>query len=102
MTNKPKIAQFNFYAVKNANFMGGYQAESFTEGKAILMFSMDFFTTLLQDTPPEQRTAEWKDGMLEILMHEFGHAMQEMLDMEFTEDDVNEIMEKYNPNWNRL
>lgn len=80
--------------------MGAYGKGSLSDGKAIILFNMDAFLCLsaLEKTA-KQRAENLQDSMLQIGMHEFGHAMQEFLAMAFTEENIDQILDKYKLEW---
>ena len=53
-------------------------------------------------SPIPPRTAEErKRELVEHLMHEFGHALEEFLGLEFDEDDMDRIVARYQPGADR-
>jgi hypothetical protein len=91
---------FKFYAVEDAPYIGAYRCGSLNNGEPQLMFAMDFHTWTLKDTPKEELSADFKDGMLQTISHEFIHSMQEMLDKEYDELEVEKCLGAYKPTWN--
>lgn len=91
---------FKFYAVENVPFIGAYRCGSFNEGEPQIMFAMDFATYTLKDEPKGNLSETFKDMMLQTLVHEFAHAMQEMLDKDYNELEVEKILGAYKPTWN--
>lgn len=91
---------FKFYAVEGAPYIGAYRCGSLNNGEPQIMFAMDFHTWTLKDTPKEELSADFKDGMLQTISHEFIHAMQEMLDKEYDELEVEKCLGAYKPTWN--
>lgn len=64
---------------------GGYTTGSLKDGKAIMVLNVDAVINASKAENIEQ-----KEIIVQSLMHEFGHALQEYLDMEYSE----ELMEK--------
>jgi len=91
---------FKFYAVGDVPFIGAYRCGSLNNGEPQIMFAMDFHTWTLKDTPKEELSQDFKDGMLQTISHEFIHAMQEMLDKEYDELEVEKCLGAYKPTWN--
>lgn len=90
-------ATFRLYA-ENGPFVGGYKVGSLTRKRPILLFNLDFAASLLINS--ENKRAEFFDTILQTLMHEFGHAMQEWLDLQFDEYQVEKILGHFNERWN--
>ena len=90
---------FKFYAVTNESFAGAYKVGSFNEGEPILMFNMDFASTILDETPKEAQTEEFKEMILQTLTHEFCHSMQEFLNLTYDEYQVESILGAYKEDW---
>lgn len=44
---------------------------------------------------PARTNQERKREMVEHLMHEFGHVLEDFLDLEFSEDEMDRIVESY-------
>ena len=59
----------------------------------------DDATVLYEDgSAIEPRThKDRKRELVEHLMHEFGHVLEEFLDLEFSEDDMDRIVASYQP-----
>lgn len=93
-------AKFKFYAVEGKPYIGAYRCGTFKEGEPQIMFAMDFHTWTLKECPKEELVADFKDGILQTITHEFCHAMQEMLDKDYDELEVERIMGAYKPIWN--
>lgn len=94
-----KKFKFEFYATEDAPFIGAYRAGSFNEGKAQIMFSMDFFTFLLKDEEKGNLLPEFKDGIIQTISHEFIHALEEFIGREVDEYKVEKCLEAYKPSW---
>lgn len=91
--------RFEFLATEDAPFIGAYRAGSFNEGKAQIMFSMDFFTYLLKDEEKQNLLPEFKDGIIQTISHEFIHALEEFIGREVDEYKVEKCLEAYKPSW---
>jgi len=89
--------KFVFSKTNNDHFFGGYLTGSLSKGEPQIMFSMD---ALIQSLVSEDdKASELKDAILQISTHEFCHALQEWLDKEFSEYEVEKILESINPKW---
>lgn len=94
-------ATFRFYfADGDAPFYGGYKAGSMTEGEPVIFFNCEAILKHIKDEPSEERLADFKEITLSTITHEFCHAMQEWLNMEFDELQVEKILGAYNERWN--
>ena len=93
---------FKFHSVTGMPAAGGYKVGSLNNGQPTILFSMDFITWTIKDEPKTEWHKALKDAFMQISMHEFGHAMQEFLDIEYDELQVEKIMNEYEPSWAAL
>lgn len=63
---------------------------AYAKGKNIILFNVvaHLIASIEEEIPI-------KEIMLETLMHEFGHCMEEKLGLEFSEDRIHKIIESY-------
>ena len=86
--NKPfKITAFND---DNLEGFGGYLAKSIKEGQGFVILNLEAHLT----TSIEQDMS-LKEIVVETLMHEVGHALEEWYDLEFNEDRIEAIIDSY-------
>lgn len=81
------------FQIEKADGMEGFAAYRVSPAKAkhktiLLNVYATFLAALEEDIKP-------KELILEHLMHEFGHAMQEFLDIEFSEEQVEKFIKSY-------
>lgn len=67
-----------------------YAASPQRDGKRVVLLNV--YATLLASI---EEGLSFKETILTNLMHEFGHAMQQYLDMEFAEEQVERNIQTY-------
>lgn len=77
---------------------GGWAAGSLKDGQPTILLNvaacmMGGFDE--EGNPIEATTKDRKWLMISTLMHEFGHALQEFFDLEFTEERIEEMATEY-------
>lgn len=69
---------------------GAYAATSVKEGKAIVLLNIEANLCV-----SIEHKIPFKELLVETLMHEVGHALEEWYDLEFDEDRIDRITESY-------
>jgi len=98
---EPEENRFKFEIRKcdGMHAFGAYVSGSAKEGKAIILIDGEMVFgegELLADGEPyDPSNATRKTILIETLMHEFGHALEELLDTEFDEDFIEKCVESY-------
>lgn len=69
---------------------GVYASTSVKEGKAIVLLNVEANLACAIEND-----ISFKEMMVETLMHEVGHALEEWFDLEFDEDRINRITGSY-------
>ncbi len=96
----PVNTKFTFYlAEKDSPFFGAYKVGSFNNGEPAIWFNMDANIEAVKDEPEGKKSELFRDLILQTVVHEFAHAMQEWLGKTYSENEVEKIVEAYNENW---
>ena len=87
-----KENSFNIVVLKDDEIdaFGAYASTSVKEGEAIVLLNVEanLGTSLEHEIP-------LKEMMVETLMHEVGHALEEWFDLEFDEERIDRITQSY-------
>lgn len=95
------MESMEFKIIRNDDIpaFGGWKAGSLQAGEPVILLNvLATFHPSPVDThgePVEMDAEERRYLMIETLMHEFGHALQEYFGLEFSEDRIEEIVEGY-------
>ncbi len=76
---------------------GAYASTSVKEGKAIVLLNVEANLGC-----SIENDISFKEMMVETLMHEVGHALEEWFDLEFDEDRIDRITESYREKYSAI
>lgn len=91
---------FTFYlAHKDSPYFGAYSVNSLNNGEPTIWFNMDANIEAVKDEPNGQKAELFNDLILQTVVHEFAHAMQEWLGKTYSENEVEDIVVAFNEKW---
>lgn len=91
---------FTFYlAQKDSPFFGAYKVQSLNDGEPVIWFNMDANIEAVKDEPKGKKAELFNDLILQTVVHEFAHAMQEWLGKTYSENEVEDIVIAFNEKW---
>jgi len=79
--------------VKNDNLeeaFGAYKEGSFKDDEAVIILNV--YTTLLASV---ENNLDFKEFIIETMMHEFGHCLEEVFEKDFDEEFIQRITQTY-------
>lgn len=92
------VRKIRVYRDDSIPAFGAWCAGSLKEGEPTLLLNVAacLIPCVLEDGTDVNHTVEEKKWlMISTLMHEFGHALQEFFDLEFTEEGIEKIADDY-------
>lgn len=100
MGTKKLKTKFTFYlAHKDSPYFGAYRTQSLNDGNPMIWFNMDANIEAVKDEPVGQKAELFNDLILQTVVHEFAHAMQEWLGKTYSENEVEDIVVAFNEKW---
>ena len=91
--------EFEIKVQDGLNAFGAYLRPSVKEGKAKIFIDGKMIfkegELLIDGEPYDPPNSTKKEMLIETIMHEFGHALEDLFDVEFGEDFIEKCVEKY-------